>query len=184
MTRGLRLAMAVVLATVAGTVAAGELNRRGGAGGVEIREGLDYWRPGVRRPGQAAPVRLQYLLELDGRSWIDDARLEALGVRRHRDRAALPRLAWLVLERRDSLLTVVDVGRDPSALMAAWPDRDRQVLVRGLVGTYPRRVNTGTPGYVQSLVPQEMYAPHFGSGGTRLRLRTGRLGWPVLSVEE
>jgi hypothetical protein len=181
MIRGLGLAFAVVVVSVAGTVAAGEWNRSGGVGGVALREGHDYWRPGVRRTGEAATIRLQWTMDVEGRSWFDDAKLEGLGIRRTRDRATLPKLVWLVLARRDSLLTVVDAGRDPAALMAAWPDRDRQVLVRGLVGTYPHRLNIDTPGYVQSLVPKEVSAPRFGGDDTSLRLRTGRLGWPVLT---
>lgn len=183
MRRGARLALAVAVTSMALAVLAGAWNRGGGSGGVRIEVDRDAWVSGGHRRGEAATLRLQYVLYGEGPLWLDDAKLETLGFGRERTRNPLPRLVHVVLQR-DTMLTIVDAGRDRGALSAAWPDREHHVILRGVIGTHLTRSPVGAPGYIQSLVPKELYL-RGGRGEHRtFRLRAGRLGWPVLEPED
>lgn len=171
-------ALAIALGSIATSLGAGMWNRSGPAGpGVYLDTSREAYITGGRRRGDLRSITLHQ----DTRPGILNAEeLHALGFRRRHHGSPLPRPAFVVLER-DTLLTVIAVGRDAGALERQYADRGRFLIVRGLIHGYYYESSNRADGQVRSLLPPRLYLPPGSGRDGQFRLHAGRLHYPFVT---
>lgn len=166
----------VALGAMAGSIGLGRWNRSGPpSGGVELHSGRHVQLRGAYRPGDP---RMIYLLQNVGRGWLDQPRLERLGIEPRGRKAPLPRQVFVVLEA-DTLLTVIDAGLDADSLERRYPDRQRYLVLRGVIGLH--RTGQGIEGHVRRLLPSQIHLSPNSSPYGPWKLRVGKLRFPFVT---
>jgi hypothetical protein len=167
----------IALGSMAGSIGLGLWNRSGPeTGGVELQSGRHVQVRGEYRPGDP---RMIYLLQNVGSGWLDQPKLQSLGIEPRGRKAPLPRTVFLALEA-DSLLTVIDAGLDADSLERRYADRSRYLVLRGVIGLH-RTIDQGIEGYVRGLLPPQIHLPRDSSPYGPWRLRAGKLRFPYVT---
>jgi hypothetical protein len=167
----------IALASMAGSIGLGLWNRSGPrSAGLELKAGRHVQVRGEYRPGDP---RMLYLLQNVGPGWLDQAKLQSLGIGPRGRKTPLPRTVFLVLEA-DSLLTVIDSGLDADSLERRYSDPVRYLVLRGVIGLH-RTIDQAIEGHVRQLLPSQIHLPPNSSPYGPWRLHAGRLRFPFVT---
>jgi hypothetical protein len=176
MTSRLIRPLLIALVSMAGSIGLGLWNRSGArSAGLELMAGRHVQVRGEYRPGDP---RMLYLLQNVGPGWLDQPKLQSLGIEPRGRKTPLPRTVFLLLEA-DSLLTVIDASLDADSLESRYSDRERYLVLRGVVGLY--RTGPGIEGYVRGLLPSQIHLPPNSSPYGPWRLHAGKLRFPFVT---
>ena len=174
---GAIVAMLIALGSLAASVAVGLWNRANPGPGVALNLEREAYLTGGYRTGELRSVTLH---QDTRRGWLDQAKLAELGFRRRYHGSPLPRPVFLVLER-DTLLTVIDAGRDAATLERRYSNPSRYLILRGLVGAYYYMDESRADGQVRGLLPSRLYLPPGVGREIPIRLHAGRLHYPFVT---
>jgi hypothetical protein len=174
---GAIVALVIALGSLAGSVALGLWNRSTAGPGVALNLDREAYMTGGYRAGDLRSVTLH---QDTRRGWLDQAKLSELGFRRRHHGSPLPRPAYLVLER-DTLLTVIDAGRNAAALHMRYDNPNRYLVLRGLIGAYYYMNEGRADGQVRGLLPPRLYLPSGVGREGPIRLHSGRLHYPFVT---
>lgn len=167
----------IALVSMAGSIGLGLWNRSGArSAGMELKAGRHVQVRGEYRPGDP---RMLYLLQNVGPGWLDQPKLQSLGIEPRGRKTPLPRTVFLVLEA-DSLLTVIDAGLDADSLEGRYSDRERYLVLRGVIGLH-RTIDQAIEGYVRGLLPSQIDLPPNSSPYGPWRLHAGKLRFPFVT---
>lgn len=174
---GAILALLIALGSLGGSVALGLWNRANPGPGVALDLDREAYITGGFRAGDLRSVTLH---QDTRRGWLDQAKLAELGFRRRHHGSPLPRAVYLVLER-DTLLTVIDAGRNPTLLARRYSNPNRFLVLRGLLGAYYYMDAGRADGQVRGLLPPRLYLPPGVGREVPIRLHSGRLHYPFVT---
>lgn len=184
MKRGAQVAIAVSLLTCGSAVAQGMWNQSGPeTGSVTLTLGREASLVSGQEGNTARAVRLWLGPEgvtsapVTDQAWLDAAGFGAPG------EIATARFCYAVLdagaEPGGDGLAVVDVGRDPAALLARYPDRRRYLIAPASIRSRIVGVQGDSLGTIY-LIPNALHVPSGTPAGDRLEVRTGRSGIPYV----
>lgn len=174
---GAILALLIALGSLGSSVALGLWNRANPGPGVALDLDREAYLTGGYRAGELRSVTLH---QDTRRGWLDHEKLQELGFRRRRHGSSLPRPVYLVVER-DTLLTVIDAGRNAAALERRYSNPNRFLVLRGLVGAYYYMDGGRADGQVRGLLPARLYLPPGVGRELPIRLHSGRLRYPFVT---
>lgn len=129
---------------------------------------------------RAGDLRSVTLHQDTRRGWLDQEKLKELGFRRRHHGSPLSRPAYLVLER-DTLLTVIDAGKNAAALLRRYDNPNRYLILRGLISAYYYMNEGRADGQVRGLLPPRLYLPSGVGREGPIRLHAGRLQYPFVT---
>jgi hypothetical protein len=178
MRAGTLTALTIALGSMAVSIALGQWNRFvPGDPGVAVQPDREVYVAGGFEPGDLHSLSVRVELKP---GVLNQEKLSQLGFRHTLRPSPLRRDVLLVLEH-DTLLTVVDAGLNADALEDRYPDQERFLIVKGLVGAYFYSNRGGADGYIRGLLPSQLYLPSGSRREGPFRLHAGRMRFPFVT---